>query len=133
MDYAALQAENQTLPDQNERLCQKLAELKRLIYGCKGERFVGAAAPGQLNLLSDEETVAKVGLDKQPHRRAIAKPAISIPPSRKLLPAHLPRVEVVLEPEEDTSAMKKIGEQVSEDLDYQPAKLFVRRYVRPAM
>jgi transposase len=27
--------------------------------------------------------------------------------------------------------MKKIGEQISEELDYQPAKLFVRRYVRP--
>ncbi|WKN41684.1 IS66 family transposase zinc-finger binding domain-containing protein [Tunicatimonas pelagia] len=82
-------------------------------------------------MLSNEEVVAKDGVEKQTYQRTIAKPAASIAPSRKLLPAHLPRIEVVLEPEEDTSAMKKIGEQVSEELDYEPAKLFVRRYVRP--
>ena len=131
MDYVALQAENQALREQNELLRQELTELKRLIYGSKRERFVGATAPGQLSLLSDEEIVSKAAVDKQTYRRAIAEPAASIPPSRKLLPAHLPRVEVVLEPEEDTSAMKKIGEQISEELDYQPAELFVRRYVRP--
>lgn len=131
MHYAMLQAENQTLREQNEGLRQELAELKRLIYGSKRERFVESTAPGQLSLLADEEVVAKVGVEKQTYQRAISKPATSITPSRKLLPAHLPRVEVVLEPEEDTSAMKKIGEQVSEELEYEPAKLFVRRYVRP--
>ena len=131
MDYAALQAENRTLREQNELLRQELAELKRLIYGSKRERFVGAAAPGQLSLLADEEIIAKAGVEKQPYQRAKAKPAASIPPSRKLLPAHLPRLNVVLEPAVDTSGMKKIGEQISEELDYQPAKLFVRRYVRP--
>jgi transposase len=131
MDYAALQAENQALREQNEQLRQELAELKRLIYGSKRERFVAQIGQGQLSLLSEEEVVAKACLEKQTYQRAIAKSATSIPPSRKLLPAHLPRVEVILEPEDDTTAMKKIGEQVSEELDYQPAKLFVRRYVRP--
>ncbi len=131
MDYVALQAENQALREQNEGLRQELAELKRLIYGSKRERFVGVAASGQLSLLPQEEIVAKAGVEKQTYQRTLPKPATSIPPSRKLLPAHLPRVEVVLEPEEDTSTMKKIGEQISEELDYQPAKLFVRRYVRP--
>ena len=131
MDYTALQAENQVLREQNELLRQELAELKRLIYGSKRERFVGSAAPGQLRLLADEEFVAKAGIEKQTYQRTVSKPAASISPSRRLLPAHLPRVEVVLEPEEDTSKMKKIGEQISEELDYEPARLFVRRYVRP--
>jgi len=131
MNFAALQAENQALREQNELLRQELSELKRLIYGSKRERFVGSATPWQLSLLSDEELVAKAGVEKQIYQRAIAKStASSTPPSRKLLPAHLPRVEVVLEPEADTSQMKKIGEQISEELDYEPAKLFVRRYVQ---
>lgn len=130
MNYAALKAENQALREQNERLRQELTELKRLIYGSKRERFVGAAAPGQLSLLSGEEIVEKAGVEKQTYQRTVAQPTAT-PPSRKLLPAHLPRVEVILEPDEDTTVMKKIGEQISEELEYEPAKLFVRRYVRP--
>lgn len=138
MDYAALQAENQALRERNAQLedqvttlGQELSELKRLIYGSKRERFMGQAAPGQLSLLSDEVAVPAAPVEKQTCQRRVARPATSPSPSRKLLPAHLPRVEVVLEPEEDTSGMKKIGEQISEELEYEPAKLFVRRYVRP--
>ena len=162
MDYAALQAENQVLRAQNEQLetqvdsltqvlttsqgqvvalSQELAELKRLIFGSKRERFIGSAGPGQLSLLPTESPVATTPIAKQSYQRTVGQPgtatptttaaAAAPPPSRKLLPAHLPRVEVVLEPEVDTSAMKKIGEQVSEELEYEPAKLFVRRYVRP--
>lgn len=152
MDYAALQAENQALRAHNEQLetqvdslrqeltasqgqvatlIQELAELKRLIFGSKRERFVGSAGEGQLSLLSEEAVVVAAPLQKQPCQRAVSKPATATSPSRKLLPVHLPRVEVVLEPDEDTTGMKKIGEQVSEELDYEPAKLFVRRYVRP--
>ena len=103
MDYLALQAKNQSLREQNELLGQELSELKRLIYGSKRERFMGSAVSGQLSLLSDEELVAKAGLDKQTYRRRVAKPATVTPPSRKLLPAHLPGTEVVLEPNVDTS------------------------------
>lgn len=128
MDYAALQAENQALRVQNELLGQELAELKRLIFGSKRERYMPEVHSAQLNLLPDQElpTPSK----HQTYQRKVVVSPSATPPSRKLLPAHLPRVEVILEPEEDTTAMKKIGEQVSEELDYQPAKLFVRRYVR---
>ena len=131
MDYAALESENQTLRDQNERLCQEVAELKRFTFGSKRERFMGLAGPGQLSLLPDESVTARATSEKQRYQRVVTKSVTAMPPSRKLLPAHLLRVEVLLEPDMDTSVMKKIGEQVSEELDYQSTKLFVRRYVRP--
>ena len=131
MDYAALQQRNEQLEAEVVALKAELKELKRLIFGSKRERFIGSSGQGQLSLLPNEGLLAKPDVEKQTYQRAINKPAASIPPSRKLLPAHLPRVEVVLEPQEDTSKMKKIGEQISEELDYRPAKLFVRRYVRP--
>lgn len=138
MDYAAIQTENHALRAKNEELesqvsllSGELKELKRLIFGSKRERFVAQSGEGQLSLLSSEALVSAVPIGRQPYQRVVTKPAASRPPSRKLLSTHLPRVEVVLEPDVDTSTMKKIGEQVSEELDYQPAKLFVRRYVRP--
>ncbi|WKN44963.1 IS66 family transposase [Tunicatimonas pelagia] len=126
---AALRAENQALREQNEVLRQELAELKRLVFG--SERFIGSSGEGQLSLLAEEPDIKRATPEKQTYSQKVPKSTTVTPPSRKLLPAHLPRVEVVLEPEEDTSNMKKIGEQVSEELDYEPAKLFVRRYVRP--
>jgi transposase len=51
--------------------------------------------------------------------------------SRQLFPAHLPRVEVVIKPQEDVSGMRKIGVEITEELDLKPASLFVRRYIRP--
>ena len=47
------------------------------------------------------------------------------------LPDHLPRVEEVREPKENVSGLKKIGEEVSEILECEPGKLFVRKIIRP--
>ena len=52
-------------------------------------------------------------------------------PVRQGFPDHIARIDVVLEPEEDVSTMRKIGEEVTEELDLEPARLFVRRYIRP--
>jgi transposase len=61
------------------------------------------------------------------------------PPKRKPLPEHLPRQEVVHEPEHDGactcpacgSAMARLGEDVTEVLDYVPGRFRVVRHVRP--
>lgn len=47
------------------------------------------------------------------------------------LPADLPREQVILEPQQDVSGLKKIGEEITEELERIPGKLFVRQYVRP--
>ena len=47
------------------------------------------------------------------------------------LPASLPREQVIIEPTEDVSGWIKIGEEITEELERIPGKLFVRQYVRP--
>jgi transposase len=51
-------------------------------------------------------------------------------PGRMPLPSHLPVNEIVLEPLEDTTNMICIGKEVTEELDYTPAKLHINRYIR---
>jgi len=52
-------------------------------------------------------------------------------PGRTKLPEHLERREIIIEPQEKTEGCKKIGQEVTEELEYEPGKLFVNRYVRP--
>jgi transposase len=52
-------------------------------------------------------------------------------PVRLALPAHLPRVEEVIEPQENLEGTKKIGETVTEFLEYIPGKLYVKKLIRP--
>lgn len=52
-------------------------------------------------------------------------------PGRRPIPDHLPRVDVILEPEEDISGCVKMGEEITEELDYMPGYFFVRRFIRP--
>ncbi|HPG48229.1 MAG TPA: IS66 family transposase, partial [Petrotogaceae bacterium] len=50
---------------------------------------------------------------------------------RLSLPAHLHREEHIIEPQEDITGARKIGEVVTEVLEYTPGKFYVERYVRP--
>lgn len=55
---------------------------------------------------------------------------------RQPLPEHLPRIEHRHEPETCTCGqgggeLAKIGEDISEQLDVEPAKFFVHRHIRP--
>ncbi len=51
--------------------------------------------------------------------------------SRQPLPANLPRVTEVIEPEGDMTGAVKIREEITEILEYTTGKLYVRRIVRP--
>lgn len=123
------------LLQENQRLREEIVELKRLIFGSKRERFVPVVDERQLSLELEpemaEETTEQPALVKQTvsYQRAIKQVVKTA--SRQPFPAHLPRVEVVIEPEEDVSGMRKIGEEITEELDLKPARLFVRRYIRP--
>lgn len=43
----------------------------------------------------------------------------------------LPKEKVIIEPEEDVTGYRKIGEEITEELEQIPSKLFVRQYIRP--
>ena len=48
-----------------------------------------------------------------------------------VLPENLRREDITLEPTEDISGCKVIGEEVTEVLELAPAEFYVKRYVRP--
>ena len=58
-------------------------------------------------------------------------------PRRRARPGHLPREKTVLHPEEHRAdcggALKRLGEDVTEELEYVPARFIVRRLVRPRL
>jgi len=126
-----LRREREQLRDQRDQLKDEVKELKRLIFGSKKERFVPAPAENQLSLLPGEDaSQPAVPLKQTVQYERIVKQVVK-KASRQLFPAHLPRVEVIVEPEEDVSNMRKVGEEITEELDLKPASLFVRRYIRP--
>ncbi|MGH8702178.1 MAG: IS66 family transposase [Burkholderiales bacterium] len=113
-----------------ERLKLIIAKLKRLQFGRRSEKRDREIE--QLELWLEELQVsitpapaAQPSLDEQPQ------------PVRRALPEHLPRERVVHEPActcPDCGApMRKIGEDVSEVLDYVPARFKVIRHVRPKL
>ena len=107
----------------------RLSELNRLIFGAKSERFV-AVDPQQMSLF---EVAAEEKTKKQTEQISYtrSKKEDKKQPIRTELPAHLPRKVEVIEPENLPENAKKIGETITEVLDYQPADLFVRQIVRP--
>jgi transposase len=46
------------------------------------------------------------------------------------LPEHLRREEIIIEPQEDITLCKKMGEEVTEVLEWEPGELYVKKYVR---
>ena len=121
-------SELEALRRENAYLKQELAELKRLIFGKKSERFM-APDPNQMSLFDLSPVVAPEP-EKQVVERAV--PTQAKKPVRKELPDHLPRVERVIEPQGvDLNGAVRIGEAVTEYLNYVPAKIYVERVIRP--
>jgi transposase len=131
--YETLLAEYQVLKTENRFLKEELAKLKRLIFGQKRERFISSEDPSQLDLAltpGQESSSEVIQTEHVTYRRKKAAKKVT-PHGRNPLPAHLPRKEIIIEPEADTSGMKKIGDEITEELEYEPGKLYVNRYVRP--
>jgi len=132
-----LEMYNQILAQAKEReaenlyLKQELAQLKRMIFGSKSERHIGND-PSQLSLGLDAEavTLPEKEIEQITYTRSKSdnKKGLAI---RLALPAHLHREEHIIEPEEDITGARKIGEVVTEILEYTPGKFYVEKYVRP--
>jgi transposase len=112
-------------------LKQELAQLKRMIFGSKSERHIGGD-PSQLSLGLDVEAVTSPEKETEQitytRNKSDDKKGSAI---RLVLPSHLHREEHIIEPEEDITGGRKIGEVVTEVLEYTPGKFYVERYVRP--
>jgi len=128
MTYGELLSENTKFKEEISFLKAELAQLYKLINGSKSERFVSEPSGDQLNLFCGEPVKA---LEEAPKETITYTREKKKHPGRHSLPDHLPVREVVIEPEEDTTGLRKIGEEITETLEYTPASLIKRRTIRP--
>ena len=117
------------LAAENALLRQKIDLLVRRVFGSSSE----ALDPAQLELLMSVPAVAPVV--ETPAVQSF--PEVSVVRARKdrtpRLPDNLPVVEEVIEPEPvkaQPAAWRCIGQEVSEQLDYEPARFLRRRTIR---
>lgn len=130
-DNSKLEVKNQHLKSENQYLQFRLDQLNRLIFGAKRERFVSNETHGQMSLPFGAEEKPAEEQEKETITYTREKKARKNHPGRIPLPSHLPVEEIVIEPEEDTTDMKCIGKEVTDQLELVPAKLFIKRYIRP--
>lgn len=114
-----------------DQLTHEIAALKRLQYGKRSEQFTAE----QMNLLDEAidadlaaleielEQLQPTPADKQRNK-----------PKRAPLPPHLPRTDIHHEPDDITCSCGcqriRVGEDISEKLDYTPGVFAVERHIR---
>jgi transposase len=127
------------LQDRNAHLEGIVAALKRTVYGPRSEKLVADTAQLPLDLDDLIFSEASAAANDDAVGPPPARPCSPRPKSARNiggLPKHLPRDEVVIEPESKScpccgGTMHVIGEDVSEQLDVIPAVLRVKRIRRP--
>ena len=123
---------NQELQGQLYQLQAQLHQLTKLLGGYKSERFIAPSLSDQqtsLDLLFEQTAEATRLVDVQKKTVYVTKKPEE-KRSVRVFPAHLRVDETVIEPTEDVSHCKKIGEEVSDRLDWQPGELFINRTIR---
>ena len=119
-----------------EHLQLLIARLQRMQFGRKSEKLAQQIEQLELRL---EELQSEPVEDSSPETKPsvlINKDTASTKPARHPLPAHLPRQTRRHEPKESAcpdcgGVLRKLGEDVSEMLEYVPASFFVIRHVVP--
>jgi transposase len=124
-----------------EHLKLLIAKLQRMQFGRKSEKLARQIEQLELRLEDlQAKPVENAGLAESQSAPPALPLLISTPvkPARRPLPDHLPRQTQRHEPKESAcpdcgGALSKLGEDVSEMLEYVPASFFVVRHVRPKL
>lgn len=127
--------------DKEAALSAEIAKLRKMIFGVKVERFVpsadATASEMQLALDLSAETVAHCKLTSASAVEYVRTKMEVVPAKPKVhqgrmkLPEHLRREIILLKPGGDVSGLRRMGEDITEILDYIPAELYVKQYIRP--
>ena len=129
----SLRGELSTRKVEIEQLKLFIAKLKRMQFGRKSEKLDRQIEQLELkleDLQADEEESA---IEMEQRGRIVRAR-----PERKPLPPHLPREEKVYTPEvtvcaECGGALRHLGEDISEQLEFIPASFKVIRHIRPKL
>jgi len=146
LDQAGLKAlilsqHEQLLSHQSEieHLKLLIAKLRRMQFGRKSEKLDRQIEQLELRLEELQSHPAD-NANQAETKLASTAPALAFTPqpARRALPDHLPRQTQRHEPKEAMcpgcgGKLRKLGEDVSEVLEYRPASFFVVRHVRPKL
>lgn len=130
-----LVSRNSDLAAENESLKEQLALLRARRFGKSSEKLDKQIEELELKIEENESVLGfKPGAGRSVEEGTCEQSKAR--PKRKKLPEHLARETVILEPDAKCpecggEKFRKIGEDVSETLEYVPASFKVIRYVRP--
>ena len=119
-------------------LTHEIARLRRLQYAAKSERMDPAQRELFEAAMAADIAALEAELEDLRSPAGTNRAAQRGTPQRRALPAGLPRIETIHEPQSCDcatcgAALVKIGEHVSEKLDVEPLRFFVRREVHPVI
>ena len=136
-ELAAVSKERDNLQGVILKMSDELRNLRRMMFGRKSERFI-AEDPSQLSLsfegvqTLDEEREVEAIKAKEAQLVIIPKKQKSGDKcERRVFAEHLERRDEVIEPDTIPDGSKRIGEEITELLEYKPGELYVRRLIRP--
>lgn len=114
-----------------EKLKHQLAGHRRHRFGARSETL------DQLNLSLEDEEIVRAAVRPADDGDGLAGAPPKTTPKRQPLPDHLPRHEEVLSAGDSCTAcggrLKRVGEDVTEELEYVPGRFVVNRIIRPRM
>ncbi len=121
-----------------DKLTHENAILKRLRYALSSEKFCAGMSAEQKSLLEEtlDSDIAQLAaeIEQAEADQGAKDKKAKHKPKREPLPPHLPRRDVHHEPQTTACAcgcaMKRIGQDVAERLDYEPGVFTVERHVR---
>ncbi|QZE14362.1 transposase [Halosquirtibacter laminarini] len=128
-EYSNVDSEVTSLKQENESLKAQIAYLQRRIFGSTKETYKD---PNQLELALEVEEKNLEDLQiSSPEEEVIEVVKKKKKAKRKSIPSDLPRQVEVIEPDDVPEGATRIGEEISERIEFSPGKLYVRQIVRP--
>jgi len=121
-----------------EQLRVQIARLRQERFGRSSERLAGQIEQLELRLDDLLTEIAATGVEVAETTATDAPETNSKPRGRRPLPEHLPRQTVEHLPAQGCAcadcggALRRVGEDVTEILEYRPGRFEVVRHVRPA-
>jgi hypothetical protein len=122
-----------------EHLKLLLVKLHRMQFGRKSEKLQRQIEQVELRLEELESNRSeKEPVPPEPTSLLASAISMAVKPTRRALPDHLPRQTRTQVPQETAcpqcrGELRRLGEDVSEMLEYVPASFMVIRYVRPKL
>jgi len=131
-----LSSQNSELVAENENLKEQLVLLRARRFGKSSEKLEKQIEELELKIEENESVLGFKATDGESSGLDNATEQTKGVPRRQKLPEHLARETIILEPELKCPAcggekFRKIGDDVSETLEYVPSSFRVIRYVRP--